>query len=88
MTVVFAITFGLLSAAGVLTVLRLARGPRTLDRILALDVLLVLIVAGVAVGIAMSLQGFNIALLITVALLAFVSSVATIRLVERWKEYR
>ncbi|SFB23309.1 multisubunit sodium/proton antiporter, MrpF subunit [Amycolatopsis marina] len=88
MTVVFTITFGLLSAAGVLAILRLAKGPRTLDRILALDVLLVLIVAGVAVGIASSLKGFNIALLITVALLAFVGSIAAIRLVERWEEYR
>ncbi|WP_116048904.1 monovalent cation/H+ antiporter complex subunit F [Amycolatopsis palatopharyngis] len=88
MTVVFAITFGLLSAAGVLVVLRLARGPRTLDRILALDVLLVLIIAGVAVGIASSQRGFNTALLITVALLAFVGSIAAIRLVERWEEYQ
>jgi multicomponent Na+:H+ antiporter subunit F len=88
MTVVFVITFGLLSAAGVLVLLRLARGPRTLDRILALDVLLVLIVAGVAVGIAGSFRGFNIALLVTVALLAFVGSIAAIRLVERWEEYQ
>lgn len=88
MNVVFAITFGLLAAAGILTMVRLTRGPRTLDRILALDVLLVLIVAGVAVGIAWSQQGFNIALLVTVALLAFIGSVSAIRLVERWEEYR
>jgi multicomponent Na+:H+ antiporter subunit F len=88
MNVVFAITFGLLSAAGALTMVRLARGPRTLDRILALDVLLVLIVAGVAVGIARSQLGFNIALLVSVALLAFIGSVTAIRLVERWEEHQ
>lgn len=88
MNVVFAITFGLLTAAGALTTARLARGPRTLDRILALDVLLVLIMAGVAAGIARSQQGFNIALLVTVALLAFIGSVSAVRLVERWEAYR
>ncbi|PXY23775.1 sodium:proton antiporter [Prauserella sp. PE36] len=88
MTVVFAITFGLLGLAGLLILLRLVRGPRTLDRILAIDVLVVLIVAGTSVGMAMSLRGIYIALLVAVALLGFVGSISVVRLVERREEYR
>lgn len=88
MTIVFAITFGLLVLAGVLTFVRLLRGPRTLDRILAIDVLVVLIVAGAAVGMAVSGDGLNIALLIAVALLGFVGSISAVRLAEGRKEHR
>ncbi|MFF5992557.1 monovalent cation/H+ antiporter complex subunit F [Prauserella flavalba] len=88
MTVVFAITFALLGLAGLMILLRLVRGPRTLDRILAVDVLVVLIVAGTSVGMAMSLRGIYIALLVAVALLGFVGSISVVRLVERREEYR
>lgn len=49
MNVVFLIVLVLLCAAGVLTILRLLRGPDTLDRIAALDVFVVLIVAATSV---------------------------------------
>ncbi|KID28326.1 monovalent cation/H+ antiporter complex subunit F [Prauserella rugosa] len=88
MSVVFAITFGLLGLAGLLTLVRIVRGPRTLDRILAVDVLVVLIVAGTAVGMAMSLRGIYIALIVVVALLGFVGTISVVRLVERREEYR
>ncbi|MEU6644322.1 monovalent cation/H+ antiporter complex subunit F [Saccharomonospora sp. NPDC046836] len=88
MSTVFAITFGLLAIAGLLTLVRLVRGPRTLDRVLAIDVLVVLIVAGTAVGMAMSLRGIYIALLVAVALLGFVGSISVVRLVERREEHR
>lgn len=88
MTVVFAVTFGLLALAGLLTLVRLVRGPRTLDRILAVDVLVVLIVAGTAVGMAASARGIYIALLIVVALLGFVGTISCVRLVERQEDHR
>ncbi|MFC4002428.1 monovalent cation/H+ antiporter complex subunit F [Prauserella oleivorans] len=88
MTIVFGITFGLLGLAGLLTLIRLVRGPRTLDRILAVDVLVVLIVAGTSVGMAMSLRGIYIALIVVVALLGFVGTISVVRLVERREEYR
>lgn len=88
MNIVFAITFGLLGVAGLLTLLRIVRGPRTLDRILAVDVLVVLIVAGTAVGMAMSSRGIYIALIVAVALLGFVGTISVVRLVERREEYR
>lgn len=88
MTVVFVITFALLAAAGLLTMVRLMRGPRTLDRVLATDVLVALILVGVTTGMAANLQGMNIALLLAVALLGFIGSISAVRLVERREEHR
>lgn len=88
MTVVFAITLGLLVLAGVLTLARLLLGPSTLDRILAVDVLVMLIAAGVAVELGISSSGANLALLVAVVLLGFVGSVAAVRLAERRESHR
>ncbi|PRX46196.1 multisubunit sodium/proton antiporter MrpF subunit [Prauserella shujinwangii] len=88
MTAVYVATFGMLSVAGLLTVVRLVRGPRTLDRVLALDVLLVLIVAGAAASIAVTGRGLVVAVLLSVALLSFIGSISAIRLVERWEGHR
>ncbi|OAA28760.1 multisubunit sodium/proton antiporter [Frankia sp. EI5c] len=83
MTAVYTITLVLLSVAGMLTLVRVLAGPSDLDRIVALDVLVILIVAGVAVEIGMRGEGWNIALVAVVALLGFLGSVTAARLVER-----
>lgn len=88
MNTVFAITLGMLCAAGALTVVRLLRGPDTLDRIVALDVLVVLIVAAAAVYVAYYEDGTNIPLLAAVALLGFVGSATAARLAERRGRHR
>ncbi|MGI9001481.1 MAG: monovalent cation/H+ antiporter complex subunit F [Pseudonocardia sp.] len=88
MNTVFVLTLTLLGAAGGLTLVRLLRGPETLDRIVALDVLVVLIVAGTAVYVASFADGSNIPLLAAVALLGFVGSVTAARLAERRERHR
>ncbi|WP_300007650.1 monovalent cation/H+ antiporter complex subunit F [Pseudonocardia sp.] len=88
MNVVFVIVLLLLLAAGVLTMVRLFRGPDTLDRIAALDVVVVLIVAAVAVYVAYYRDGSNIPLLVAFALVAFVGSASAARLVERRERHR
>jgi multicomponent Na+:H+ antiporter subunit F len=88
MTVVFVVVLALLCAAGALTLVRLLRGPDTLDRIVALDVLVILIVAAVAVYIAIYRDGSNIPLLAAVALLGFVGSATAARLAERRGRHR
>lgn len=88
MTVVFAIVLAMLSAAGLLTVARILRGPDTLDRVLALDVLVVLVVAGAAVAIAVDADGSLVPLLAGVALVGFVGSATAARLVERRERHR
>lgn len=88
MIVVYAIVLAMLCAAGVLTLWRLFRGPDTLDRIAALDVFIVLIVAATAVYVAFYGDGSNIPLLVAFALLAFVGSATAARLAERRERHR
>ncbi len=88
MNVVFVIVLLLLLAAGALTLVRLFRGPDSLDRIAALDVFVVLVVAGTAVYVAYYRDGSNIALLVAFALVAFVGSATAARLTERRERHR
>lgn len=88
MSVVFTVTFAMLSLAALLTVVRLILGPTTLDRVVALDVLVTLIVATVCVGMGLLRDGSNIALLATFALLAFIGTISVARLVEKKEPYR
>jgi multicomponent Na+:H+ antiporter subunit F len=74
--------------AGALTLVRLLRGPDTLDRVVALDVFVVLIVVAVAVYVAYYQDGSNIPLLAAVALVGFVGSATAARLVERRERHR
>ncbi len=88
MTVVFVIVLAMLVAAGLLTLVRLFRGPETLDRIVALDVFVVLIVAGASVYVAFFQDGSNIPLIAAVALVGFVGSATASRLAERRRRHR
>lgn len=88
MNTVFALVLGMLAAAALITVARVLRGPGTLDRIAALDVFVVLIVAASAVYIAIYRDGSTIPLMAAVALVGFVGSATAARLVERWERHR
>ena len=88
MTIVFLVVLALLVAAGVLTLVRLFRGPDTLDRIAALDVFVVNLVGGAAVYVAYYADGSNVPLLVAFALLAFVGTAAAARLAERRERHR
>jgi multicomponent Na+:H+ antiporter subunit F len=87
-TVVFAVVLGLLVVAGGLTLLRILRGPSTLDRVAALDVFVVLIVAAAAVYVAFYRDGSNIPLLVAVSLVVLVGTATAARLLERWERHR
>lgn len=88
MIVVYALVLAMLTAAGLLTLWRLLRGPTTLDRIAALDVFMVLIVAAAAVYAAYYVDGSNVPLLAAVALIALVGTATAARLVERGERHR
>ncbi|ASO22632.1 multicomponent Na+:H+ antiporter subunit F [Actinoalloteichus hoggarensis] len=88
MEIVFAITLALLCVAALIIVVRLVRGPTTLDRIVAVDVFVTLIIGGTAVGMASQADGSNIALLVGVALLGFIGSMTVVRMVERKGTHR
>lgn len=83
MTVVVVICLVGLAVAAGMCLLRLVRGPSVPDRIVALDALLIVVVAGIAVGAAATGDGDFLALLVAVSLLGFVGTVTVARFVER-----
>ena len=72
-----------LAAAGVMALLRLLRGPTASDRVVALDTLLLVAVALVAVQVARQDAEVQAGVLIVVSLLAFAGTVTTARFLER-----
>jgi len=72
-----------LALAALLALVRLVLGPSVPDRVVALDNLLLVVVAGIAVGAADSGDGSFLGVLVAAALLSFVGSVAVSRFVER-----
>ncbi|MGY1707093.1 monovalent cation/H+ antiporter complex subunit F [Geodermatophilus sp. SYSU D00697] len=73
--------YGLIGAGAVLTLVRLARGPSLLDRVVATDTLLVIISAGLAVYAALERNASVVPVLVVVSLLAFVGTVSVARYV-------
>jgi multicomponent Na+:H+ antiporter subunit F len=82
-TTVFAVCFAGLALAALLVVLRLLLGPSVPDRIVALDTLLQVVVAGVAIAAASTRSGDFLAVLVAVSLLGFLGTVIVARFVER-----
>ncbi|MGC9540516.1 monovalent cation/H+ antiporter complex subunit F [Streptomyces sp. UG1] len=83
MTVLYGTTLTMVAAAGLLTLLRLLAGPGALDRIMALDVVTTLILAGIAVGMAAREDSTPLPVLVVLALLAFIGSVTAAHLIEK-----
>ena len=83
MDAVFVVVLAMLGVAATLTLARLLLGPSTLDRIVALDVFVVLSVVAAGVYVAYYRDGSNIPLLAAVALVGFVGSVTAARLAVR-----
>lgn len=86
MSIVYAMTMALLGAAMLMTAARLIRGPTTFDRIMAMDVLSVLLVSGIAVHAAARDEPAHATLLVVIALLGFVGSVTAARLAAEWED--
>lgn len=66
----------MLGAAATLVVLRLVRGPSALDRVVAMDMLLAIIVCALASIAAFTHDSTTVPVLVVVALLGFMGSVA------------
>ncbi|MFF9219218.1 monovalent cation/H+ antiporter complex subunit F [Streptomyces viridosporus] len=88
MTHLYSVTLGVLVVAGLLTLVRLVHGPRALDRIVALDVIVTMVIAGTAVGMALRDDSTALPVLVVLALLAFIGSVTAAHLVEKRKGMR
>lgn len=83
MNVVTGIAFGVLLVSALLAVVRLVRGSSVADRIVALDLLLVIIVSGIAVATVATRSGVFLDVLVVAALLGFLGTVTVARYMER-----
>ncbi len=83
MTAVTTITLGGLAVAATLCMVRLLRSDTIADRIVALDALLVVVGAGIAVGAARTGNGTYLDVLVVASLLGFVGTVTVARFIER-----
>ena len=88
MGAVFAVVLVMVGVSTALALIRLLRGPSTLDRIVALDVIVVLTVVAAGVYVAYYRVGSNIPLLAAVSLVGFVGSTTAARLAVRRERHR
>ena len=77
------IALGMVAASAVLCVAALVRGRSLADRIVALDLLLLMLVSGIAIGAARNGAGTYLDVLVVAALLGFVGTVTVARFIER-----
>jgi multicomponent Na+:H+ antiporter subunit F len=82
-TVVMVLCFVGLGTAALLVLARLLLGPTVPDRIVALDTLLQLVIAGIAVAAAVTRRGDFLVVLVAASLLGFLGTVVVGRFVER-----
>lgn len=82
MSTVAAIAFAMLAVAAALVVWRLVRGPNLGDRVVAVDTLLLFLVAGIAVGAFQDGDGTFLDALVVTSLLGFVGTTTASRFLE------
>jgi len=73
----------LLFAAASLVLVRIVRGPTTLDRIVAVDVLLAVVVCAVAAEAAYTRDATSLPILVVLSILGFIGSVSVARFSPR-----
>ena len=83
MTVVGFIVAALLFAAASLVLIRIIRGPTTLDRIVAVDVMLAVVVCAVAAEAAYTRDATSLTILVVLSILGFIGSVSVARFAPR-----
>lgn len=83
MSIVLTIAAGMLVIAALLCVYRIARGPRSLDRVVAADVLVVIVVAGLGIEAAISRHNSTLSVMVVVSMVGFVGAVSIARFIAR-----
>ncbi|WP_066289162.1 monovalent cation/H+ antiporter complex subunit F [Arthrobacter sp. B6] len=86
MEIVLAVTAVILSLAAAGAILRIARGPSLLDRVLASDVLLSILGAALCVDMAVNRHLNNLMLLVALSIIGFIGSVTVARFVADRRE--
>ncbi len=86
MQIVLAVTAVILSLAAAGTIIRIARGPSLLDRVLASDVLLAILGAALCIDMAVNRHLNNLMLLVALSIIGFIGSVTVARFVADRRE--
>lgn len=79
MTVVIWVCAAMLSIAAVLVLIRMAVGPTMLNRVIAMDVLIAIVVAGLGLEAALNRHATTLPILVVLSLVGFVGSVSVAR---------
>lgn len=79
MTIVLVVCGALLGVAALLLVIRIALGPTMLDRMVALDVLVAVVICGLALDAAVHRHTTTLPVLVVLSLLGFIGSVSVAR---------
>ncbi len=79
MSVVLFICVAILAVSALLILIRIASGPTMLDRIVALDVLVAVMICGLALEAAVNHHTTTLPILVVLSLLGFVGSVSIAR---------
>ncbi|MCO4256207.1 monovalent cation/H+ antiporter complex subunit F [Pseudarthrobacter cellobiosi] len=86
MQTVLAVTAVILSLAAAGAIIRIARGPSLLDRVLASDVLLAILGAALCIDMAVNRHLNNLMLLVALSIVGFIGSVTVARFVADRRE--
>jgi multicomponent Na+:H+ antiporter subunit F len=86
MQTVLAVTAVILSLAAAGAIIRIARGPSLLDRVLASDVLLAILGAALCIDMAVNRHLNNLMLLVALSVIGFIGSVTVARFVADRRE--
>jgi multicomponent Na+:H+ antiporter subunit F len=86
MEIVLAVTAVILSLAAGGAIIRIARGPSLLDRVLAADVLLGILGAALCIDMAVNRHLNNLMLLVALSVIGFIGSVTVARFVADRRE--
>jgi multicomponent Na+:H+ antiporter subunit F len=86
MQTVLAVTAVILSLAAAGAIIRIARGPSLLDRVLASDVLLAILGAALCIDMAVNRHLNNLMLLVALSIIGFIGSVTVARFVADRRE--
>ena len=77
--VVITIGVVLLGVAAALTLVRMARGPSTLDRVVATDVIIAVVIAGLAMEASLNKHATTLPIMVVLSLLGFAASLSMAR---------
>ena len=83
MTTVGLICLGLMAVTGVLCLVRIVRGPATLDRTVAADVFVSAMAGGIGIEAAIGRHSTTLPILVALAFVGFLGSVSIARFAAR-----